>query len=65
MVASGLLLAIAGVAVYLGWFNWFGKLPGDVQVDHPRVRVHFPIVTMLVVSIVLTIALNLLARFFK
>lgn len=64
LIAAGVLLTLVGTAVYFGWLNWFGRLPGDVRIEGERTQVHFPIVTMIVVSIVLTVLLNVLARFF-
>lgn len=43
-------------------FSWFGRLPGDVRIESERVRIFFPITSMVVVSIVLTLLLNLLRR---
>ncbi|STY95025.1 Protein of uncharacterised function (DUF2905) [Moraxella atlantae] len=41
--------------------GWFGHLPGDVRYEssNKNVRVYAPFVSMLVLSIVLTIILNL------
>jgi len=63
IMAGGVVLVLVGAATYMGWFNWFGRLPGDVRVEGERVRVHFPVVTMIVVSIVLTMLVNLAVRF--
>ncbi|MEM1248655.1 MAG: DUF2905 domain-containing protein [Acidobacteriota bacterium] len=64
LIVAGILLAAVGAAVYFGWLNWFGRLPGDVRIESERAQVHFPIVTMIVVSVVLTVVLNVLARLF-
>lgn len=42
--------------------SWFGKLPGDIRYESGNTRVYFPIVTMIVVSLVLSILLNLFNR---
>ena len=42
-----------------------GQLPGDVSMSRGNWTFAFPIVTCIVVSIVFTIVLNLLARFWK
>ena len=41
---------------------WLGRLPGDVHVERDHFSFHFPIVTCLVVSAVLTLLLNLFFR---
>ena len=40
-----------------------GRLPGDVSWEGKNVRVYAPFATMIIVSVVLTIILNVIARF--
>jgi len=42
-----------------------GNLPGDIRIEGKRGSFYFPIVTMLIVSLVLTLLINLLGRLFK
>lgn len=67
IVGIGATLIIIGLLV---WFagdklNWFGRLPGDIRIERPGFSCFFPITTMIIVSIVLSIILSLLSRFFK
>lgn len=64
LVLAGLMLVAAGVILYFapGAFGWFGKLPGDVDIERGNTRVYFPITSLLLVSIVLTLLVNLLFR---
>ena len=39
-----------------------GRLPGDLEWKRKGVSIHFPIVTSLVLSVVLTVLLNLFLR---
>ena len=39
-----------------------GRLPGDVAVERERFRLHFPITTSILLSVVLTLVLWLLGR---
>ena len=64
LVLLGLAIVVVGVLVWWGAFGWFGRLPGDIRIERETVRVYIPIVSMLVVSIALTLLLNLLRRFF-
>jgi hypothetical protein len=64
LVLIGVAIALIGVIVWWGGFGWFGRLPGDIRIERDTVRVYIPIVSMLVVSIVLTVVLNLIRRFF-
>jgi len=67
--AGKLLILIGGVIVVIGLFltlgvriPFLGKLPGDISVDRGNVHFYFPVVTGLVLSIVLTLLLNLFFR---
>jgi hypothetical protein len=64
LIAAGLLLVVLGVALHYvpGLFNWFGRLPGDIRVEGGRGRLYIPITSMLILSIVLTILINLFKR---
>ena len=63
LVILGLAIAAVGVLFWLapGTLRWMGRLPGDVHGEHFA----FPIVTCLVVSVVLTVLVNLAARLFR
>ena len=45
-----------------GLLGWFGKLPGDIDYQSGNTRVFFPITSMIVISIVLSLILNLFLR---
>ena len=70
MVGLGRLLILVGVVSIVAGLvlliaprvPWLGRLPGDVIVERGRFTLYVPIVTSLVVSIVLTILLNLFFR---
>jgi hypothetical protein len=62
LIVLGLLLVVAGVA--WPWLRRLplGRLPGDIHVVKAGVSFHFPLMTCLVVSVVLSIVLWLLRR---
>ncbi len=63
LIVVGLLIVAVGVALVLApRIPWLGRLPGDLVVQRERVTFYFPIATSIVVSIVLTILLNLFFR---
>ena len=63
LVIAGVLLAVVGGVLYLGpSVPLLGKLPGDIRIEGERGRFYFPIVTCLVLSVVLTLILNLVSR---
>jgi hypothetical protein len=67
-----LLIIAGGIFVVVGLFfllgarvPWLGRLPGDVFYQRDGLTIAVPIVTCIVVSVVLTIVLNVAGRFFR
>ena len=63
-ITVGISLTLLGLLIYTGALSWFGRLPGDIRYQSEQVRVYFPIVSMLLVSVVLSLLFYLLRRFF-
>jgi len=64
LVALGIAAIVVGVLVWSGALSWVGRLPGDVRIDRGNVKIFFPITSMILISLLLTLILNLLRRFF-
>ncbi len=64
IVGLGLAVAVVGFLVATGALGWFGKLPGDIRIEGEHSRFYFPITSMLLASLVLSLALNLIRRLF-
>ena len=63
LVVVGAVAIVAGVVLMLApRIPWLGRLPGDVIINRGPVTVYFPLVTSIVVSVVLTVLLNLFWR---
>ena len=60
LIIIGLILIALGLIwQFAPWLlNWFGKLPGDINIDKGNSRIFIPITSMAVVSLVLTIIIN-------
>jgi len=73
MKSLGMLLLIIGcVTAAIGLvllvaprIPWLGNLPGDIHYRGKNSEFHFPVVTCILGSIVLTIVLNLVLRLFR
>jgi hypothetical protein len=66
MIYAGVGLVLLGALVWgVGRFIDIGQLPGDLSYEGERFRIYAPITTMIVLSIILTIVLNLIIRFFQ
>lgn len=64
--AGAALVLLGGVLLLLGRLGiHLGRLPGDIHVAGERTSFHFPLVTCLIVSVVLTVLLNLVMRFWR
>jgi hypothetical protein len=51
----GLVIAALGLLIWSGLGRgWFGQLPGDININRGNASFHFPIVTFLLISAVLT-----------
>ncbi|WP_020564284.1 DUF2905 domain-containing protein [Methylosarcina fibrata] len=64
LTSIGLVLIVVGLILTYapGLLNWFGRLPGDIRIDNEKSVVFIPFVSMLIVSIVLSLLINLFLR---
>ncbi len=64
LILAGLVLVVVGLILHYapGLLNWFGKLPGDIRMESERTKFFFPITSMVIVSIFLTVLINLFRR---
>lgn len=64
LLVLGLVITVVGAILTWapGLLNWFGKLPGDVRIEKEGSGFYFPVVSMIIVSIVLSILMNLFFR---
>lgn len=67
LVTAGVLLLAAGGLVYLAArFGWqLGRLPGDIRIEREGFALYIPLTTFLIISLLLTVLLNLLGRLFR
>ncbi len=65
LVIGGVILVLIGGGVWLAarFGIPFGRLPGDIRIERGNGLFYFPIVTSCVLSILLTIILNVIIRF--
>lgn len=63
IVAAGGALIAVGLLVWSGALSWFGRLPGDIRIERPGVRLYVPLASMLLASVVLSLILAIVRRF--
>ncbi len=61
IVIGGLIVVIGLFWPWLGKIPW-GRLPGDIVIEGENSRFYFPITTMIIVSVVISILLALFRR---
>jgi hypothetical protein len=65
LVIIGLGIIAVGLAVYFlhDKLHWIGRLPGDIRVERDNFRFYFPLTTMVLFSVLLTLLINLIKKF--
>ncbi len=70
-MSFGKILIFIGIGLFLlglilsyapGMFGWFGKLPGDIRIQDENRYIFVPITSMIIISLVLTLLINLFFR---
>jgi len=64
LLLIGIIFVLAGIVLMIaGKFNIpLGRLPGDISYQKKNVTVFAPFGTMLVISIIITLILNIISR---
>ena len=67
LLILGAVILITGAVLLVGGrlFPWLGNLPGDIRYESEDFKLYIPITTMIVISVVGTIVLNILIRIFR
>ena len=66
IMLAGAGLFFVGLLFYFGSrLPWFGQLPGDIVVKRDNFTFFMPLGTMLLVSVLLTIVVNVIGRLFR
>ena len=67
LITTGLCIVVLGIIIHLlgDKMGWFGNLYGDVRVAKSHYGIYLPITSMIIISVILTVVLNIILRFFK
>lgn len=67
LIIVGLILLIIGGVIYAAAKLGLplGRLPGDIRIERNNITCVFPLATSILLSIVLTLILNMVLRYFK
>ena len=66
IIIAGVIIVLLGVLIYFfhDKLGWIGRLPGDIRIERENFRFYFPITTMIIFSLVITVIIQLLKRIF-
>ena len=63
LAVFGGVIMIVGFVLWSGFGGaWLGRLPGDIRIERGNSAFHFPIVTCLIISILLSLILSFFRR---
>lgn len=63
MLIGAVLIGLGALLHFApGALQWFGRLPGDIRIETGHGRILVPIMSLLLVSLVLTLLVNLFRR---
>lgn len=67
LIIIGGLILLAGLIFTLfgDKLGWVGNLPGDIRIERENFSFYFPITTMILASLVLSLLLHLISRIFR
>ena len=65
IVVIGLAIILVGVFIYFfhDKLHWIGRLPGDIRVEKENFRFYFPIMTMILLSVIVSGVIWLVRKF--
>ncbi|MBA3674549.1 MAG: DUF2905 domain-containing protein [Chitinophagaceae bacterium] len=65
IIIIGIIIIVVGVIIYFfhDKLTWIGKLPGDIRVERENFKFYFPFTTMLLLSLAVTLIINLIKKF--
>lgn len=63
LIVGGVIIILGLILTFSGHIPFLGKLPGDIIIKKENFTFYFPVVTMIIVSVVLSIIASLIIRF--
>ncbi|HZH01385.1 MAG TPA: DUF2905 domain-containing protein [Flavisolibacter sp.] len=65
IIFVGIGIILIGILIYFlhDKLHWIGRLPGDIRVERKNFRFYFPITTMILASLLLTVIVSLIKKF--
>lgn len=66
LLIIGVIVTVIGlVLLFADRIPFIGRLPGDIVIKRKNFVFYFPLMTSIIISVLLTVVLSLISRFFK
>jgi hypothetical protein len=67
IILLGVLIVIAGVIIYFfhDKLQWLGRLPGDIRLEKDNFRLFFPVTSMILLSVLVSLLIYFFRKFFN
>ena len=64
IIFIGITLVLIGLILHFGGdrIKWLGHLPGDIRIEKGNFRFYFPITTMILISLIITLIINIIKK---
>jgi len=64
IIIAGIMIILLGGIIYFfhDKLSWVGRLPGDIRIEKENFKFYFPITTMILFSLVLTVIIQIIRK---
>ncbi|MFW5992462.1 MAG: DUF2905 domain-containing protein [Halanaerobiaceae bacterium] len=65
LIFIGLMIMVFGFIIHYAGnlFSWFGNLPGDIRITNKNFSFYFPVVSLIIISLIINIFIYILRLF--
>ena len=66
IIVTGAIIVFLGLIIYFfhDKLNWIGRLPGDIRIEKENFKFYFPVTTMILFSLTITLIVQVIRKFF-
>jgi DUF2905 family protein len=66
VIIAGIMIILLGVIIYFfhDKLSWIGRLPGDIRIEKENFKFYFPITTVILFSLALTVIIQIIKKIF-
>lgn len=66
IIVTGAIIVFLGLIIYFfhDKLNWIGRLPGDIRIEKENFKFYFPVTTMVLFSLAITLIIQVIRKLF-